>query len=519
MEQTHDTLPGPPGDGTLLRLTGIRKSYGGVQALRDVDFEVRSGEVHALVGENGAGKSTLIRMISGAETPDAGTVEIGGRPLGHGGTRAAMALGIATVYQEPQLFAELTAAENVYIGRELRAHGLVDWRTQRSEALSTFRLLGIDPQVAGRRAGDLRVAQQQLVSIAKALVHKKHVLILDEPSAILTHHDIESLFRVLAAIREQGAGIIYVSHRLDEIKRIADRVTVLRDGRVVATRDVASTTIREIAEQMVGEELSASAPQRVVTPGPPLLRLAGLGYRSAFRDISAQIAAGEIVAVYGLVGSGNDELAQSLFGVLPATAGTITVDGRPFIPRTPREAQDAGIGLVPANRKLQGVFADKSVAFNLGLSSLRSLSRLSWIDRRAEMRLAKKYISRLAVKTPSPATPIAFLSGGNQQKVIIGRQLATQPRILVLQEPTQGVDVGAKAEIHRHIFSLADSGSAVLLVSTDLVEVLTLADRVLVMRGGTVVAAFGQGARSVDVLSTAAGEAGAGAPAAAEELA
>jgi rhamnose transport system ATP-binding protein len=493
-------------DRDLLRLAGVRKSYGGVHALRGIDFTVAGGEVHALVGENGAGKSTLIRIIAGAETPDAGSIELGGKPLGNGSTAAALDAGIATVYQEPQLFPELTVLENAYLGRELRTLGRIDWRRQRGEAIAAFEGVGLDPRIADVRAGDLRVAEQQLVSIAKALIRQPRILILDEPSAILTDHDIDLLFQAIATSRRRGVGVIYISHRLDEIKRVADRVTVLRDGQVVSTQDVARTTIREIAHQMVGKQVRTNDRQHRDPTGPPVLTVAGLGYRSAFHDVSFDVSAGEIVAVYGLVGSGNDELAQSLFGILPPTEGTVTVDGKKAALHTPRDAQTAGIGLVPANRKLQGVFGDKSIAFNLGLSSLGRMSRFTWVARRAESRLAQRYMSELAIKAPNSATPIAALSGGNQQKVVIGRQLATHPRVLVLQEPTQGVDVGAKAEIHQRIFDLAAAGSAVVVSSTDLEEVLTLADRLLVMRNRTVAVSFARNTPGVDVLAAAAGD-------------
>lgn len=490
----------------LLRLAGVRKAYGGVRALRGVDFTVNRGEVHALVGENGAGKSTLIRIIAGAETPDVGSIELGGTPLGNGSTAAALDAGIATVYQEPQLFPELTVLENAYLGRELRTRGRIDWRRQRDEAIAAFRGVGLDPRIADVRAGDLRVAEQQLVSIAKALIRKPRILILDEPSAILTDHDTDLLFQAIATSRQRGVGVIYISHRLDEIKRVADRVTVLRDGQVVSTQDVAQTTIREIAHQMVGKAVRTSDRRHDGPTGPVLLSVTGLGYRSAFHDVSFDVCAGEIVAIYGLVGSGNDELAQSLFGILPPTEGTVSVGGKNAALHTPQHAQAAGIGLVPANRKLQGVFGDKSIAFNLGLSSLGRLSRFTWVTRRAENRLAQRYMSELAVKAPNSATPIAALSGGNQQKVVIGRQLATSPRVLVLQEPTQGVDVGAKAEIHQRIVQLAAAGSAVVVSSTDLDEVLTLADRLLVMRNRTVAVSFGRNTPSVDVLAAAAGD-------------
>ena len=491
----------------LLRLTGIRKRYGGVRALDGVDFEVRPGEVHALVGENGAGKSTLIKIVSGAETADEGTVTMAGRPLSAGDTSAALGVGIATVYQEPQLFAELSVAENIFVGRELRRGVLVDRSAQRRRAAGLLERLGLDPALADVRAADLPVAEQQLVSIAKAFSREAEVLILDEPSAILTDREIGTLFGVIRSLREQGVGILYVSHRLDELTVIADRVTVLRDGVVVAARPIGEVTVRQIVELMVGHAPATPAAGRAVPDGPAVLAVRGLSRRDRFEDISLSVRAGEVVALYGLVGSGTGPIARGLYGIEPADAGVIRVGGRDIRPRHPREAARAGIAMLPGNRKTQGVFASKSVGFNITVADLASLSRLGvWVDRARERSIAAGFIERIAIKAPGPATEVGMLSGGNQQKVVLARQLVERPEILLLEEPTQGVDVGAKDEIHELILGLADQGTAVLVVSSDLPEVLGIADRILVVRAGTIAAEFARGAAQADVLAAAAGD-------------
>jgi rhamnose transport system ATP-binding protein len=496
----------------LLRLTGIRKRYGGVQALRGVDFDVRPGEVHALVGENGAGKSTLIKIIAGAETADEGTVEMAGQKLG-GTTQAALDAGIATVYQEPQLFGELSVAENIFIGRELRKGVLVDRAAQRARVDELLDRLHLDRELADVRVADIPVGEQQLVSIAKAFAHEARVLILDEPSAILTDREIETLFDVVGSLRDHGVGIIYISHRLDELSVIADRVTVLRDGEKVAAEAMADLTIRRIVELMVGHA-PAARPKGHELPADaaPALEVSGLGRRGGFADVSFAVRPGEAVALYGLIGSGTGPLARALFGIDPAGTGTIEIGGRPVTLATPRQAVRSGIALLPGNRKAQGVFADKSIKFNISIAHLGILRRMRlWVDRAREQRIAADLIKRIAIKAPGPHTPVSALSGGNQQKVVLARQLVERPEVLILEEPTQGVDVGAKDEIHSQIRTLAEQGTAVLVVSSDLLEVLELADRVLVVRGGSIVAEFGRGASQADVLAAAAGdESGAG---------
>jgi rhamnose transport system ATP-binding protein len=495
------------GPEPLLRLTGVHKRYGGVRALDGVDFDVRPGEVHALVGENGAGKSTLIKIVSGAETADQGTVTMAGRRLAPGNTPAALAEGITTVYQEPQLFAELTVAENVFIGRELRRGIRVDRHAQRRRAMELLERLGLDPGLADVRAADLPVAEQQLVSIAKAFAHETKVLILDEPSAILTDREIGTLFGVIRSLREQDVGIVYVSHRLDELTVISDRVTVLRDGVAVATRPTSELTVRGIVELMVGHAPATRASGREVPDGPPVLEVDGLSRRDGFHDVSFSARAGEVVALYGLVGSGTGPIARGLYGALPADAGAVRVGGHTVRPRRPRDATRAGIAMLPGDRKTQGVFASKSIGFNISVGHLRSLSRLgTWVDRARERSIATGFIDRIAIKAPGHGTAVGLLSGGNQQKVVLAGRLVERPRVLLLEEPTQGVDVGAKDEIHDLILDLADRGSAVVVVSSDLPEVLRIADRVLVVRAGTITAEFAAGAAQTDVLAAAAGD-------------
>jgi rhamnose transport system ATP-binding protein len=500
-----------PNAPPLLRLTGIDKRYGGVHALRGVDFTLARGEVHALVGENGAGKSTLIKIVSGAEAPDAGRIEIDQHTLSTGSTTSALSAGIATVYQEPQLFGELTVAENVFIGRELRRAGVVARGRQQDAVVTLLERIGLDRRMADVRVADLSVAEQQLVSIAKAFASEPRILILDEPSAILTDREIGTLFKAIRTMRDSGVAVIYISHRLDELAQITDRVTVLRDGQVVASRPTRELSVRAVAELMVGHALQAGQVQRTVPDAVPALEVTGLGRQAVFADVDLAVRPGEVIALYGLVGSGAASIARALYGIDPADSGAIRINGNEVTLRSPSDAVRHRISMLPANRKVQGVFGSKSIAFNISSAHLRLLSRARlWVDRARERSVAHDFINRISIKAPGPATLVGNLSGGNQQKVVLARQLVERPHILLLEEPTQGVDVGAKDEIHRIIVELADAGSAVLVVSSDLPEVLQVADRVLAIRAGRVVAAFDRGARQADILAAAAGDDGSG---------
>ncbi|GAA4945831.1 sugar ABC transporter ATP-binding protein [Actinoplanes utahensis] len=489
-----------------LRLTAISKRFGAVRAIQHADFTVRAAKVHALVGENGAGKSTMIKIVAGAETADTGEIEFDGVPVGMKDTAAAIALGIATVYQEPQLFPELTVAENIFLGREITKTGRVDWAAQNARVVELLDLLGLPERYATAEVGTLSVAEQQQVSIAKALASDAKVLILDEPSAILTDAEIEVLFGVVRRLTAAGVAVVYISHRLDELFRIADEVTVMRDGRTIGTYPIKDLTVRQIAHLMVGEELSDARPHRVVPEGPAVLELSGLTRAGKFRDVDVRVRAGEIVALYGLVGSGVSEIAACVYGIDHATSGDLRLGGASVRIRNPEHAQRLGVALLPANRKVEGMFGFQSIAFNISAGHLRLLSRFGvWVDRARERSEALRLIERLAVRTPHERQPISAMSGGNAQKVVLARQLVERPKVLVLAEPTQGVDVGAKEEIHRLITELAEEGTAVLVVTSDLPEALRIADRIQVVRGGTTTDEFGPDASQVDLLAAAAG--------------
>jgi ABC-type sugar transport system ATPase subunit len=488
-----------------LSMHGIAKRYGAVRAIRNADFEVRPGTVHALVGENGAGKSTLIKILAGAVTPDSGTIAIDGQDVSIATTGDAINLGVATVYQEPQLFGELTVAENIYLGRELRRGPRIDWAAQNAEVVRLLEMLDLPAHLSTRQVGKLSIAQQQQVSIAKALSRDARVLILDEPSAILTDTEIEVLFTVVRRLSEAGVAVIYISHRLDELFRIAEEVTVMRDGETIGTWPIGELDVRRIAELMVGGVLDESAAPREVPQAEPRLELVGLGRTEEFEDVNLAVKPGEILALYGLVGSGVAEIARTVYGITPATSGEMRLGGKAVHPTSPRAAQQLGIALLPANRKAEGMFGHQAISFNISVGHLPLLSKLGWVDRGKERGVADSMIKRLAIKTPSQKQSIGAMSGGNAQKVVLARQLVERPDVLVLAEPTQGVDVGAKEEIHRIITELADEGTAVLVVTSDLPEALRIADRLLVVRGGTTTREFGRGARQADVLAAAAG--------------
>ncbi|MDX1888973.1 sugar ABC transporter ATP-binding protein [Mycolicibacterium sp. 050158] len=494
-------------EASRLTLAGVAKNYGAVKAIKHADIELQPGQVHALVGENGAGKSTLIKIISGATTPDAGAMSYDGQPVSIASTLDAITLGIATVYQEPQLFAELTVAENVFMGREIVTGGRVDWAVQNERVVGLLEALDLPAKLATATVGSLSVATQQQVSIAKALAGKCGILILDEPSAILTDAEIEVLFGIIRRLADDGVAIVYISHRLDEVVKIADQVTVMRDGSTIGTYPIADVSVRRMAELMVGEALSEQSGPRAVPAGKPVLELKSLARAGSFHDVSLRLGAGEILGLYGLVGSGVAEIAECIHGLARVSSGEILLEGRAIAPRSPRQAERAGIALLPANRKTEGMFSFQSIAFNVSIGHLR---KLSWggtfVDRRRERTVVKDLMKRLSVRAANEDQAVGTLSGGNAQKVMLARQLVERPKLLLLAEPTQGVDIGAKEEIHRIITELADNGTAVLVVTSDLQEALRITDRLLVVRAGTLAAEFGPDARQVDVLAAAAGD-------------
>lgn len=489
-----------------LRLRGIVKRYGGVHAIRHADIAIRPGIVHALVGENGAGKSTLIKIIAGAERADAGTIAFDGAPVTIASTTDAIKLGVQTVYQEPQLFPELSVAENVFVGRELKRGIRVDWSGQADQMHELLDTVGLPDRIATVPVGMLSIAQQQQVSIAKALAVEASVLVLDEPSSILTDSEIDVLFTVIRRLTATGVAVIYISHRLDELFRIADEVTIMRDGQTITTKPITELSVREIAELMVGGVISESRSEAIVAAGETVLELDGLSRDGRFSNVSLTVRAGEIVGLYGLVGSGADDIASVVYGMDKSTSGRMLLSGTPVAVKKPSRAKKLGIHMLPANRSAQGSFSFQSIAFNITVGELSLLSRIpGWVTKRRDRDIARDFIQRLAVKTPSEKQPMSAMSGGNAQKVVVARQLVKRPGLLVLAEPTHGVDVGAKEEIHRIISGLADEGTAVLIVTSDLGEVLRISDRILVVRAGEITAEFGPDATQVEILAAAAG--------------
>ena len=493
----------------LLQAANIGKAFAGVQALRGVSFNLRAGEVHALVGENGAGKSTLIKVITGAVQPDEGTLEIGGQLIEHNDPVASRKLGIAAIYQQPALFPDLTVAENIAIGLETGgAWRLIDWRGRRARARDLLARVGsrISPDTIVER---LSMPEQQLVEIARALGANARVLILDEPTASLSEREVERLLQVVRDLRAAGVGLIYISHRLEELFQIADRVTVLRDGAAVATRPMAEIDRGELIRLMVGRELTAVFPKQTVPLGETVLELKGIGCRpSGVREISLSVRAGEIVGLAGLVGAGRTELARVLFGLTPADSGQVLICGKSVEIDSPAKAVELGLAYVPEDRRRHGVILDLPIAANASLAILRRIAAGGRLDFRRERSLAQDMVERLAIKTPSIDVPAGQLSGGNQQKVAVARWLLTEPRVLILDEPTQGIDVGAKAEIHRLMGDLAARGLAILMISSELPEILGMSDRIAVMRGGSIVGTLDRPeATQESVLSLALGHA------------
>ncbi|MER6690281.1 sugar ABC transporter ATP-binding protein [Streptomyces minutiscleroticus] len=479
--------PEPP----LLTMSGITKSFPGVRALDGVDLEVLPGEVHCLLGQNGAGKSTLIKVLAGAHQPDDGTIGWRGESVVLRSPIAAMRLGIATIYQELDLVEGLSVAENVHLGHEPTAAGfVVRGKEARTATAALLRRLGhpeIDP---ARLVGDLSAAQQQIVSMARALSHDVRLIVMDEPSAALDPDEVDNLFRIVDGLTADGVAVVYISHRLEEIRRIGDRVTVLKDGRAVARNLPAKTTpTSEVVALMTGRNVEYVFPAR---PGhrdlpEPVLTVEGLTRRGEFAPLDLAVRPGEIVGLAGLVGSGRSEVLETIYGARKPTAGRVLVDGRPLRPGSVRAAVRAGLGLAPEERKAQALLMLESVTNNVSVSSMSRFSRGGWLDRGAEREAARGAVRELSLRPDDPAVPVRTLSGGNQQKAVLARWLLRGCKVLLLDEPTRGVDVGARAELYAVVRRLADEGLAVLLVSSEVPEVLGLADRVLVLREGRVV--------------------------------
>jgi ribose transport system ATP-binding protein len=481
-------------DAPLLQMRGIVKQFPGVRALDGIDLEVRAGEVHCLLGQNGAGKSTLIKVLSGAHQPDEGEVLWQGTPVSLPNPIAALKLGIATIYQELDLVEGLSVADNIYLGHENATGGFVHRRDQVESTRRLLSRLGHSEISPNREVGRLSAAARQVVSMARALARDAQLVIMDEPSAVLAHDEVENLFRLVGQLTEHGVAVVYISHRLEEIRRIGDVVTVLKDGRTVATRLPARTTpTREVVRLMTGRTVEYVFPPR--RPRGPeadqadeVLRVEGLSLAGAFRDVDLTVHVGEIVGIAGLVGSGRSEILETIYGARRRTAGRVVVAGRKLGPGAGTSAAvRAGLALAPAERKAQALLLDQSVTRNVSLATLTRFARVGWLDRRRESADAAEITRSLDVRPADPSRAVRTLSGGNQQKVVVARWLLGSTKVLLLDEPTRGVDVGARSELYTVIRRLADSGVGVLLVSSEVPEVLGLADRVLVLREGRVV--------------------------------
>lgn len=476
---------------SILELKHIRKQFPGVLALDQVQFDIRPGEIHALMGENGAGKSTLIKIASGVYQPDEGEVRVDGKPIKLGNPRDAQSHGIATIYQELLLYPELTVAENIFMGHAPRRRGgVLDWPEMRRRALEILASLNIHDMDVNRKVNTLTVGNRQRVEIAKALSMNARVLIMDEPTAAITEADVDRLFEIISLLKERGVGIIYISHRLNEVFEIGDRVTVLRDGKYIDTKLVAETTEDELIRMMVGRTIENLFPKLEAEIGKTVLEVKNLNRKPLTRDISFKLHAGEIVGLAGLIGAGRSELAHVIFGYTPADSGTIEIDGTPVKINTPRHAMRHGIAYLPEDRGTQGLVREMNLRENVSMTVLTELSQASFINFREETNLARRMIEQLGIRAYSPAQIVGKLSGGNQQKVVVGKWLASNPKVLIVDEPTRGIDVGSKAEIHRLLSELAQQGMAILMISSELPEVLGMSDRILVMRDGAIVAEF-----------------------------
>jgi ribose transport system ATP-binding protein len=482
-------IPGAP----FLSLEGIRKAYPGVLALDAVDLEVVAGEVHMLLGENGAGKSTLVKVISGAIQPDAGQITIGGRHETIRSPLHARQLGIATIYQEFDLIPSLSVAENIYLGWAPLAHPFpfIDWRRLRSDAEGMLENLGMGGISPRERVGDLGVAQQQMVEIAKALAQDARLIVMDEPTAALTEREANELFVIMTGLSQRGVTFLFVSHRLEEAKRIGDRATVLRNGRRIATIRIAAEPVAGLIRMMVGRDIADLFPYVRRPLGETLLDVRGLTRAGYFEDASLTVRGGEVVGIAGLVGAGRTSLVRSIAGADHYETGEIRVLGQ-TVPRgaTPNLMLDRGVALLPENRKQQGLVLVLSVAKNITLASLNRLSRAGFVNGRRETAAARSYVTQLDIKASSLDAPVRNLSGGNQQKVVLSKYLCRGSRVLIFDEPTRGVDIGAKVEIYRIIDALKEAGHGILLVSSDLPEVMSISDRIVVMSAGRVTGEF-----------------------------
>ena len=506
MQSTQESRPaalaarGEP----VLQLSGISKRFNGVHALDGVGLTIRAGEVMALIGENGAGKSTLVKTLTGIYQPDAGTITLDGKPVAFGSPQQAMAAGITAVHQETVMFDELSVAENIYVGRQPTTGGRIDWAKIEAEAEALFARLEVALPVRAR-VKDLSVAQRHFVEIARALSQDARVVIMDEPTAALSQREIHELYRIIDQLRAGGTAVIFISHKFDEIFKVADSYTVLRDGRFVADGSLADISEPELVSLMVGRAVKDAYPKARVEIGGPLLQVENLCHPTEFDKVSFTLRRGEILGFYGLVGAGRSEVMQALFGMTPGVTGRVTLDGKRLSVSKPAEAIKAGIAYVPEDRQHHGAHLTLPIRQNI---TLAVLSRIGFFlrGRRAaeETRIARHFSEQLELKAAHLGQNVSELSGGNQQKVVLGKWLATNPKVIILDEPTKGIDIGSKAAVHRFVSELVTQGLSVILVSSELPEVLGLADRVVVMHHGVVQRVFERGQATPETVVAAA---------------
>jgi rhamnose transport system ATP-binding protein len=469
----------------ILTLAGVSKSFPGVRALAGVSLELYPGEVTALIGENGAGKSTLVKVLTGIHQPDEGEIRLKGTPVSLPTPHRAFELGITAIHQETVLFDDLSVAENVYLGHAPRARlGTIDWKSMRAGARRVLSGMGAGHIEPAARLRDLSFANKHLVAVARALSIDAEIVIMDEPTASLSYKEIEDLFALIELLRKDGKAVLFISHKFDEIYRIADRYAVFRDGEMVGKGLIADTRQDEIIRMMVGRSVEHIFPARAATIGPPMLDVAGLCHPTEFADISFTLHEGEILGFYGLVGAGRSELMQALFGITRPSAGSMRLDGKPFAPRAPADAIAAGLVYVPEDRGRQGIVTDLSIFENVSLPSLGRTTRRGFLDLAREFALTRDYVERLDLRAASLSQSAGTLSGGNQQKVVIAKWLATAPRVIVLDEPTKGIDIGSKAAVHAFMAELVAEGLAVIMVSSEIPEVMGMSDRIVLMRAG-----------------------------------
>ncbi|HEV7344860.1 MAG TPA: sugar ABC transporter ATP-binding protein [Devosia sp.] len=490
----------------ILALAGISKSFPGVRALKDVSLELYAGQVTALIGENGAGKSTLVKVMTGIYQPDAGDIVLGGGVVTLPTAHAASALGITAIHQETVLFDELTVAENIYLGHTQKGRfGLIDWRRMRAEAQYTLDSMGAGID-AGIKLKELGIAKKHLVAVARALSIDAQVVIMDEPTAALSQKEIEELYVLIELLKADGKAILFISHKFDEVYRVADRFTVFRDGEQVGKGVIAESSQSEIVQMMVGRAVDQIFPTRSATIGDVVLEVSDLSHPTEFADISFTVRRGEILGFYGLVGAGRSEVMQAVFGLTQTSTGTLTLEGRAITPKSPADAVDAGIVYVPEERGKQGVITGQAIFRNVSLPSLAKTSKSGFLRMAEEFALARTYTERLDLRASSLSQDVTTLSGGNQQKVVIAKWLATLPKVIILDEPTKGIDIGSKAAVHGFMAELVAQGLSVIMVSSELPEVLGMSDRIVVMREGRIVETLdNQGLKPETLVRLAAG--------------